>query len=118
MKEDAFKELCQAVREGGRILRGVQKPSRVFEITAGEIKETRARLGLTQPEFSHLIGVPTSTLQNWEQGRTVPDGPARSLLKVAAKEPKVFLRVLHGSARPRRKRLAERRKALAERTHA
>jgi putative transcriptional regulator len=35
-----------------------------------------------------MIGVSVSTLRNWEQGRRVPEGPARALLMVAAKNPK------------------------------
>ena len=34
-----------------------------------------------------MIGVSTSTLQNWEQGRRKPEGPARALLQVASKNP-------------------------------
>jgi len=34
-----------------------------------------------------MIGVSVATLRNWEQGRRVPEGPARALLKVASKNP-------------------------------
>ncbi|MBI3079120.1 MAG: hypothetical protein HYY85_19380 [Deltaproteobacteria bacterium] len=34
-----------------------------------------------------MIGVSLATLQNWEQGRRTPEGPARALLKVAAENP-------------------------------
>ena len=95
MKDAAFNELCEAVKEGGRILRGVQKPSRAFHVNAVNIKRTRARLHLTQNRFAKLIGVPASTLRNWEQGRTKPDGPARALLTVAEQEPEAVLRALH-----------------------
>ncbi|MBI3828296.1 MAG: helix-turn-helix domain-containing protein [Planctomycetes bacterium] len=95
MKEDAFKELCQAVREGGRILRGAQKPSRRFVVSATNIQATRKRMRLTQARFAHLLGVPTSTLRNWEQGRTDPDGPAKALLTVVEREPRAVLRALH-----------------------
>ncbi|MBA4147844.1 MAG: hypothetical protein H0X66_06980 [Verrucomicrobia bacterium] len=33
------------------------------------------------------------TLQNWEQGRRKPTGPAKVLLKIAAKHPEVLLEV-------------------------
>ena len=35
-----------------------------------------------------MIGVSVATLRNWEQGRRVPDGPALTLLRVAARNPK------------------------------
>ena len=95
MKQAAFEELCAAVREGGRILRGAQKPSRSFKVDPINIRRTRARLHLSQSRFAGLIGVPPATLRNWEQGRTSPDGPARALLTVVSHEPEAVLRALH-----------------------
>ncbi len=95
MKKEAFEELCEAVREGGRILRGEQKPSRSFTVTPVNIRRTRSRLHLSQARFAGLIGVPPATLLNWEQGRTYPDGPARALLTVVSREPEAVLRALH-----------------------
>jgi len=42
-----------------------------------------------------MIGVSISTLQNWEQGRREPDGPAKALLKIASKNPEAVLDALH-----------------------
>jgi putative transcriptional regulator len=42
-----------------------------------------------------MIGVSVRTLQNWEQGRRKPDGPAKALLHVASKNPKAVLEALH-----------------------
>ena len=95
MKQEAFEVLCAAVREGGRILRGEQKPSRSFTVNPINIRRTRSRLHLSQTGFAGLIGVPPATLRNWEQGRTSPDGPARALLTVASREPEAVLRALH-----------------------
>jgi len=99
MKQEAFEELCAAVREGGRILRGEQKPSRSFTVGPANIRQTRAGLRLSQARFASLIGVPPATLRNWEQGRTCPDGPARALLTVVSREPEAVLRALHPLAR-------------------
>jgi len=41
-----------------------------------------------------MIGVSVGTLQNWEQGRRKPEGPARALLQVAAKNPKAVIEAL------------------------
>lgn len=41
--------------------------------------------------FAHLIGISQKTLQNWEQGRRAPTGPAKVLLRVAARHPKLLL---------------------------
>ena len=41
-----------------------------------------------------MIGVSVSTLQNWEQGRRRPEGPACALLRVAAVNPQAVAAAL------------------------
>jgi len=41
-----------------------------------------------------MIGVRVATLQNWEQGRRRPGGPAQALLRVASVNPKVVAEAL------------------------
>jgi putative transcriptional regulator len=88
MKKPAFERLVRSVRQSGRIRRGERAPSRVTTVRAEDIKAIRARLGKTQTEFALMIGVSPATLRNWEQGRRRPEGPARALLRVAARHPK------------------------------
>ncbi len=87
MKKQAFEELVASVREAGKIKRGEVAPSRRFQFKPAAVREIRSSLGLSQSEFAQLIGVSVATLQNWEQGRRQPEGPARALLKVAATHP-------------------------------
>mgnify|MGYP001572006447 FL=1 len=87
MKDELFNELVASVREGGRILRGKEKPSRTFVIKTPNVKKIRKNYKLTQTEFAVLMGISVKTLQNWEQGRREPEGAARVLLQVAAKHP-------------------------------
>ena len=87
MKKEHFGELVTSIRQAGKIRRGEAKPSRVFEGRPVDVKAIRRRLGKSQSEFARMIGVSLATLQNWEQGRRRPDGPARALLTVAAHNP-------------------------------
>ena len=87
MKTRDFENLVRSVRQAGRIRRGKAKPSRVFRFRPADIRAIRDSLGKSQSEFALMIGVSVSTLQNWEQGRRSPEGPARALLKVAAENP-------------------------------
>lgn len=87
MRDDMFNELVESVREGGAILRGEKAPSRSFAVESLDIKRIRKSFGLTQNQFSSLLGISIGTLRNWEQGRRSPEGPARVLLQVAAKHP-------------------------------
>jgi putative transcriptional regulator len=91
MKNELFEELLTSVREGGRILRGQRKPSRSVEIKEPNVVAIRERYGLSQDQFASLLGISVRTLQNWEQGRRRPRGPARVLLRVAAKHPDAIL---------------------------
>jgi len=87
MKDELFKELLESVREGGAILRGEKFASREFTIENPDVRKIREDYQLSQSEFATLLGISLNTLQNWEQGRRSPQGPARILLQVAAKHP-------------------------------
>jgi putative transcriptional regulator len=97
MKDELFNELVASVREGGAILRGKSAPARSFKIDAPNIKKIRAGYKLSQQEFSALLGISIATLRNWEQGRRVPEGPAKILLQVAARHPDVVWDVVKRS---------------------
>ncbi len=87
MRDDMFNELLESVRQGGAILRGRETPSRVFTHEEVDVKAVRQQLGLSQSRFAAMLGISVGTLRNWEQKRRRPEGPARALLRVAAKHP-------------------------------
>ena len=91
MKNKLFRELEQSIKQGGRILKGKSKPSRAFKFTEPDVRLIRRRFGLSQDKFSTLLGISPATLRNWEQRRRKPQGAARVLLRVAAKNPKTVL---------------------------
>lgn len=95
MKKQMFEELLGSVREAGAILRGRKKPSRRTVIGSSGIRAIRERTGLSQSEFALLIGVSVKTLQNWEQNRRRPTGPAAALLSIIANEPKLAVEAIH-----------------------
>lgn len=94
MKDKDFDRLATSVRQAGRIRRGEAEPTRVFEFKPADVKAAREGLGASQSEFALMIGVSISTLQNWEQGRRQPEGPARALLKIASKNPQAVAEAL------------------------
>jgi putative transcriptional regulator len=53
-------------------------------------QEIRRKLALSQSSFAALMGVSVRTIQDWEQGRRRPKGPAKSLLRVAEQHPEIF----------------------------
>jgi putative transcriptional regulator len=79
-------EILQGLRE---IKRG--EHGRVINVP--DVATTRAKTGSSQARFAELLGVSVRTLQDWEQGRRAPSGAARTLLMIAAKNPKALVDV-------------------------
>jgi len=84
---------------GEELLQAVQdiKAGRVGRVTTAEVSPlaaSRLRIGLSQSEFAELLGVSLRTLQEWEQGRRVPSGAAKSLITIAIKRPDVLKELL------------------------
>jgi putative transcriptional regulator len=83
-------EILEGIREikahkaGQRVLR-----THKFKRPAAPQK-IRARLQLSQAAFAGLMGVSLRTVQDWEQGRRKPSGPALALLRIAEQHPEVF----------------------------
>ena len=95
MENKQFEELLESVRDMGRHMRGERvAEARVQEFPEPDVKAIRERTGLSQTRFAYLIGVKPKTLQNWEQHRVRPAGPARALLRIVEANPGA-LAVLH-----------------------
>jgi len=86
MKRNIGQELLEGIEaikngEGKRVT--VNLPS--------DVKTIRNKIGLSQSAFAGLLGVSVRTLQEWEQGRRTPKGPAQALLRVADRHPEALL---------------------------
>jgi len=95
MRNEQFTELLESVREGGAILRGQVQPSRRTVISPSRVRKIRELTKLSQSEFARFFGVSVKTLQDWEQDRRKPSGPAETLLRIIANRPKLALESLH-----------------------
>ncbi|MBX3671979.1 MAG: helix-turn-helix domain-containing protein [Burkholderiales bacterium] len=96
MDKEHFDQLVKGVREmkrhmAGKPVRGVK----VTELEEPDVRAIREAARISQSQFAKLIGVNLRTLQNWEQRRTRPTGPARALLKIVASDPKSAIEALH-----------------------
>jgi len=63
-----------------------------------DIAALRRFVGLTQTRFADAMGISVHTLRNWEQGRRRPEGPAISLLRIAARHPRILRENLESAA--------------------
>lgn len=95
MKGNDFKDLLTSIDQARKMRKGDLKPGRVFKFDPLMVKKIRKQLRVSQSEFAYMIGVSINTLQNWEQGRRRPEGPALALLKVAAANPRTVMDALH-----------------------
>ena len=60
---------------------------------AEQVRALRARLGLSQAQFALRFGFTIDTVQQYEQGRRRPSGPASTLLRVIEAEPEAVIRL-------------------------
>ena len=92
---EAFKSIEAGLKDALANARG-EAQGTVHEITLPQpdVQAIRARTGLSQSEFARSIGVKKGTLLNWEQRRRSPEGPARVLLALIDKDPRIVQRTL------------------------
>jgi len=88
MNQRDFNNLAQSTKQAGRIRRGTLRAGKIRSIRPADVRAIRNKLGKSQSEFALMIGVSVATLQNWEQGRRRPEGPAQALLRIAEKNPR------------------------------
>ena len=97
MKEEMFAEMVESIKQAGLLRRGAKRDARRTLIGAPDVQHIRGSLGLSQEQFALLIGVSPRTVQNWEQKRREPEGAAKALLMVTARNPRVVLEALHAA---------------------
>lgn len=86
--------ILEGLQEAIAYSKGETIAARVTVLEVEDALNARKALKLSQAKFADLIGVPKRTVEGWEQGRTKPSGAARSLLKIAARNPEAVLQAL------------------------
>lgn len=90
------REVESALNEVLAHVRGeVELPCRIVDDpTAERILALRKRLRLSRQKFAERFGLDARAVQDWEQGRRVPDRAARVLLTVINNNPEAVVRAL------------------------
>jgi putative transcriptional regulator len=65
---------------------------------AVDVRKVREKIGLSQAEFASHFGFNRRSLQDWEQGRRMPDSAARAYLLVIASNPRAVSKALFRKA--------------------
>ena len=63
-----------------------------------DVKELRRRLRMSQERFARSFDLSVGTVRDWEQGRSVPDRPARVLLRLIERNPEIVVETLQASS--------------------
>lgn len=91
-KRDFEAELQESIEALRAFNRGENNlVTRTVNRTVSPVAAIRKRMNVSQHAFAALLGVSVRTIQDWEQGRRVPSGPANALLRIADQHPEVFL---------------------------
>lgn len=84
-------EILEGIKEIRRFKKGDIKLKAWNLNEPSPAKNIRKNLKLSQSAFASLMGVSPRTIQDWEQGRRRPQGPAKSLLRIAEQHPEIFI---------------------------
>ncbi|WP_405630752.1 helix-turn-helix domain-containing protein [Pseudoalteromonas sp. Ld20] len=94
---DLFTELSSSLIEAKEHLNGKltlknQKLNDVSEldISPNEIVSIREQFNMSRGVFARLLHTSSRTLENWEQGRSAPNGQAVTLLKLVQRHPETL----------------------------
>ena len=95
-RQTVGESIVEGLKQAIAWTRGENEDVRVtlVQVPEVDVRQVRAKMGLSQAQFATKFGFPPATLRNWEQGRSRPDAPTRVLLAVIAKHPEAVEDVL------------------------
>jgi putative transcriptional regulator len=97
MDDAMFNDLTRSLEQAAAHARGETVPGlRVHVPHDVDVAAIRKATDLSQDVFASRIGVAVGTLRNWEQGRRKPEGPARVLLALLERNPRLVEETLGG----------------------
>jgi putative transcriptional regulator len=88
------RNLFEEIREGLVAYRDQPETLTRREVTVLDVKSIREQFGLSQAQLAAFLNVSKRTLENWEQKRRGPTGPAQTLLRIMVREPQAIKRAL------------------------
>lgn len=90
MDDATFAELTRSLEQAAMHARGETVPSLHIHVPREiDVVAIRKATDLSQDAFARRIGVAVGTLRNWEQRRRQPEGPARVLLALLQRNPRL-----------------------------
>ncbi len=90
MDNEFYNDLETSLNQALAIAKGELEPSREFAYEVPNVKEIRAKTGLTQMQFANKLNISPRTLQNWEQGTRNPTGATITLMRLLDTNPNLL----------------------------
>jgi putative transcriptional regulator len=94
----AFEKIAAGLNDAIAFAEGDRSRARV--VAGPDVKAIRARAQLSQTAFAAKLRISAATVRDWEQGRRLPDAPARTLLGMVAADPKAAFAILEKLPEP------------------
>lgn len=91
---EVSESIKQGLQEALEFAKGKETGARVHIPESIDVQRIRTKLNLSQDNFAELFGFSTRTVQEWEQGRRMPTGAAKTFLCVIDREPEAVRRAL------------------------
>ena len=93
---EAGKRLIESAEQALAFAEGRKGPQgyRVHIPEGIDVRRIREQFHMSQAQFAQEFGFSVRTLQEWEQGRSVPRGVSKHFLIVLQKEPEAVRRAL------------------------
>jgi putative transcriptional regulator len=88
------KELVESAKEAIAIAKGKTKPARLYDVNPIDVGAIRKRLNLSRAKFADKFGLSVAMVRDWEQGHSIPDNTARTLLRVIDQRPEAVIAAL------------------------
>ena len=92
----AYTEIAAGLEDAISHAKGDKSRARTHRPEAIDVKAIRKKTGMSQQRFCATFGISLGALRHWEQGRRVPRGTARVLLKIVDNNPKAVINVING----------------------
>jgi putative transcriptional regulator len=93
-RRDIGQEILRGLKEVDKDRRGRPNALLAYEVRIPDLKALRRRLNLTQHQFARRFCLNARTVQDWEQGRVLPDQTVRAYLAVIAHDHRVVEKAL------------------------
>lgn len=91
---EVFESMKKGLEEAIAFSKGDCTEAIVHKVTALDVKNIRAKIGMSQRQFANTFGFSVSAVRHWERGDRTPRGPSLVLLRLIEKAPELIQKTI------------------------